>query len=82
MAFMDLMNRFFRLYLDKFVVVLIDDILIYSKDKDEHIAHLKIELHTLGEHQLYGKSKKYEFLLEEIAFLRHVVSNEWIKIDP
>lgn len=60
-AFMDLMNRVFRPYLDKFVVVFINDILIYSKDKDEQIAHLRTVLQTLREHQLYGKLKKCEF---------------------
>ena len=60
-AFMDLMKRVFRPYLDKFVVVFIDDILIYSKDKEEHANHLRTMLQTLREHQLYAKLKKYEF---------------------
>jgi len=54
-AFMDLINRVFRLYLDKFVVVFIDDNLIYSKDRDEHVDHLRMVLQILREHQLYGK---------------------------
>jgi len=57
-------------------------ILIYSKDKDEHIAHLKTMLQSLREHQLYGKLKKCEFWFKEIAVLRHVVSKEGIKVDP
>jgi len=59
-AFMDLINRVFIPYLDKFVIVFIDDILIYSKDRDEHTIHLKTILQTLMEHQLYGKLKKFE----------------------
>jgi len=79
---MDLMNRVFRLFLDKFVVVFIDDILIYSRDNEEHAQHLRIMLQTLREHQFYAKLKKYEFWLEEVVFLGHVVSKEGIKVDP
>ena len=81
-AFMDLMNRVFRPYLDKFVVVFIDDILIYSKDRDEHADHLRMVLQTLREHQLYGKLKKCKFWLEEVVFLGHVIIKERIKVDP
>jgi len=81
-VFMDLMNRVFRPYLDEFVVVFIDDILIYSKDNEKHAQHLPIVLQTLREHQLYAKLKKYEFWLEEVVFLGHVVSKEGIKVDP
>jgi len=81
-AFMDLMNRVFRPYLDKFVVVFINDILIHSKDRDEHTAHLRIALQTLWEHQLYDKLKKCKFWLEEVVFLGHVVSMVRIKVDP
>jgi len=81
-AFMDLMNKVFRPYRDKFVVVFIDDILIYSKDRDEHANHLRMVLQTLKEHQFYGKLKKCEFSLEEVVFLGHVVTKEGIKIDP
>ena len=78
-AFVDLINRVYRPYLDKFVVVFIDDILIYSKDKEEHADQLRIVLQTLREHQLYGKLKKCEFWLEEMVFLGHVVTKEGIK---
>jgi len=80
-ASMDLMNRVFRPYLDKFVVVFNDNILVYSRDKDECTTHLKTVLQTLREHQLYGKLKKSEFWLEEVVFLGHVVSKEGIKVD-
>jgi len=80
-AFMDLMNRVFRPYLDKFVVVFIDDILIYSKDREEYAEHLRTILQTLRENQLYAKLKKYEFWLTEVIFLGHVVSKEGIKVD-
>jgi len=81
-AFMDLLNRVFRPYLDKFMVLLIYDILVYSSDKYEHSAHLRTVLQTLREHKLYGKLKKCEFWLEEVVFLGHVISKEWIKVDP
>jgi len=68
-AVMDLMNRVLRPCLDKFVVVFIDDISVYSKDKDEHAQHLRIVLQILREHQLYAKLKKYEFWLEVVVFL-------------
>jgi len=77
---MDLVNRVFRPYLDKFVVMFIDDILIYSKDKEEHANHLRMVLQTLREHQLYGKLKKCEFWLEEVVFLGHVVTKELSKV--
>ena len=70
-----------RPYLDKFVAVFIDDILIYSNDRDKLIAHLRTVLQTLREHQLYGKLKKCEFQLEEVVFLGHLVSKKGIKVD-
>jgi hypothetical protein len=68
--------------LDKFVVVFIDDILIYSKNKEEHAKHLRIVLTRLREHQLYAKFSKCTFWLEEIQFLGHVLSTKGIVVDP
>ncbi|KAG8497006.1 hypothetical protein CXB51_008206 [Gossypium anomalum] len=81
-VFMDLMNRIFRPYLDKFVVVFIDDILIYSKDDTEHAEHLRIVLQTLIDKQLYAKFSKSEFWLREVGFLGHIVSGDGIRVDP
>ncbi|WVY99024.1 hypothetical protein V8G54_031175 [Vigna mungo] len=80
--FMDYMNRIFRSCLDKFVVVFIDDILIYSKNREEHVEHLRIALEILREHQLYGKLSKCEFWLSEVQFLGHVISAQGISVDP
>ncbi|KAG8489273.1 hypothetical protein CXB51_017325 [Gossypium anomalum] len=80
--FMDLMNRIFRPYLDKFVVVFIDDILIYSHDETEHAEHLRTVLQILKDNQLYAKFSKSEFWLREVGFLGHIVSGEGIKVDP
>ncbi|KAL8098129.1 hypothetical protein AgCh_031048 [Apium graveolens] len=81
-AFMDLMNRVYKEYLDKFVIVFIDDILIYSKNPEDHATHLRISLQKLREKQLYAKFSKCEFWLTEVQFLGHVVSKEGIKVDP
>ena len=81
-AFIDLMNRVFRPYLDKFLVVFTDDILVYSRDKVEHTQHLHIILQTLTKHQLYAKLKKYKFWSEEVVFLGHGVSKARIKVYP
>ena len=81
-AFMDLMNRVFRPYLDQFVVVFIDDILVYSKDAQEHEHHLRIVLQTLRENQLFAKLSKCDFWLNEVSFLGHIVSVEGIRVDP
>ncbi|KAA3466849.1 DNA/RNA polymerases superfamily protein [Gossypium australe] len=75
-VFMDLMNSIFRPYLDKFVVVFIDDILIYSRDETEHAEHLRTVLQTLRENQLYAKFNKSEFWLKEVGFLGHIVSGD------
>jgi hypothetical protein len=77
-----LMNSIFMLELDKFVVVFIDDILIYSKNEEEHANHLRIVLTSLREHQLYAKFSKCTFWLEEIQFLGHVLSTKGIAVDP
>ena len=71
--FMDLMHRVFQPYLDRFVVVYVDDILIYSQSEEEHEDHLRIVLQALKEHQLYAKCSKCEFWLTEVRFLGHVV---------
>ena len=81
-VFMDYMNRIFRPYLDKFIVVFIDDILIYSKNEEEHREHLGIALRVLRDHQLYAKLSKCEFWLKEVKFLGHVVSSEGVAVDP
>ena len=80
-AFMDLMQRVFQPYLDRFVVVFVDDVLIYSKSED-HEGHLRIALQTLGEHQLYVKFSKCEFWLTKVRFLGHVVSTSRVSVDP
>jgi hypothetical protein len=81
-VFMDLMNRIFRPYLDQFVVVFIDDILIYSSSLEEHKNHLRLVLQLLRENQLYAKFSKCEFWLDQIKFLGHVISKDGIAVDP
>nr|XP_034908137.1 uncharacterized protein LOC118044086 [Populus alba] len=80
--FMDLMNQVFRPYLDQYVVVFIDDILVYSNSHLEHEQHLRVVLQTLRENQLYAKLDKCEFWLKEVVFLGHVISAEGIIMDP
>ncbi|KAA3480626.1 RNA-directed DNA polymerase-like protein [Gossypium australe] len=80
-SFMDLMNQFFQPHLDRFVVVFIDDILIYSKIESEHAQHLRIVLQALREKQLYAKFSKCEFWLCEVGFLVHIVSVDEIRVD-
>jgi hypothetical protein len=72
--FMYLMNKVLMEYLDKFVVVFIDDILIFSKNEEEHDEHLRLVLHKLRKNQLYAKLNKCEFWLEEVLFLGHIIS--------
>ncbi|GJX63215.1 putative reverse transcriptase domain-containing protein [Tanacetum coccineum] len=79
---MDLMNRVCKPYLDKFVIVFIDDILIYSKSEEEHEAHLKTILDLLKKEKLYAKFSKCEFWLQEVQFLGHVVNRDGIHVDP
>ena len=81
-AFMDLMNRVFRPYLDRFVIVFIDDILVYSRSELEHERHLGLVLQTLRQYQLYAKFSKCEFWLSRVGFLGHVVSADGIYVDP
>ena len=80
--FMSMMNKVFMEFLDKFVVVFIDDILVYSKNEEEHKEHLRLVLGKLREHQLYAKFSKCEFWLREVGFLEHVISGEGIAVDP
>ncbi|KAK4407587.1 Transposon Ty3-G Gag-Pol polyprotein [Sesamum angolense] len=81
-AFMSLMNKTLQPFLDQFVIVFIDDILIYSSSREEHEQHLRTVLQILREKQLYAKFIKCEFWMEEIAFLGHVVSKEGVQPDP
>ena len=80
--FMYLMNKVFMEYLDKFVVVFIDDILVYSKNEEEHEEHLRLVLQKLREHQLYAKFSKCEFWLKEVSFLGHIISNGGVAVIP
>ena len=80
-TFMNMMNRVFCPYLDQFVVVFIDDILVYSKDAQEHENHLRIVLQTLRENQVFAKLSKCDFWLKEVSFLGHFVSAEGIRVD-
>nr|GFC65020.1 putative reverse transcriptase domain-containing protein [Tanacetum cinerariifolium] len=81
-VFMDLMNQVCKPYLDRFVIVFIDDVLIYSKNKKEHEGHLKLILKLLKEEELYAKFSKCEFWLSKVQFLGHVIDSEGIHVDP
>nr|GFC39675.1 putative reverse transcriptase domain-containing protein [Tanacetum cinerariifolium] len=81
-VFMDLMNRVCKPYLDKFVIVFIDDILIYSKNEKEHEEHLKAILGLLKEEKLYAKFSKCEFWIPNVQFLGHVIDSRGIHVDP
>ncbi|GKE17191.1 putative reverse transcriptase domain-containing protein [Tanacetum coccineum] len=81
-VFMDLMNRVCKPYLDKFVIVFIDDILIYSKKKKEHEEHLKEILELLKKEELYAKFSKCEFWILKVYFLGHVIDSQGIHVDP
>jgi len=80
--FMYLMNSVFMPELDRFVVVFIDDILVYSRNEEEHSEHLHVVLTRMCEHQLYAKFSKCEFWLKKVPFLGHVLSKEGISVDP
>nr|GEY07586.1 putative reverse transcriptase domain-containing protein [Tanacetum cinerariifolium] len=81
-VFMDLMNQVCKPYLDKFMIVFIDDILIYSKSEVEHAKHLKLILELLKKEELYAKFSKCEFWLSKVQFLSHVIDCEGIHVDP
>ena len=81
-TFMDLMNHVFTPYGDQFVVVFIDDILVYSKDRENHDTHLRVVLETLRKEHLYAKVRKCEFWFDKVSFLGHIVSKEGIRVDP
>jgi hypothetical protein len=80
--FMYLMNSVFMPELDKFVVIFIDDILIFSKNEEEHAEHLRIVLQRLRDHKLYAKFSKCDFWLKEVQFLGHIISDKGISVDP
>ena len=78
---MDLMYRVFR-YLDSFVMIFIDDILVYSKSEEEHEEHLRVVLQTLKEHKLYAKFNKCEFWLDKVTFQGHIILKNGLEVDP
>jgi hypothetical protein len=80
--FMYMMNKVFMEYLDKFVVVFINDILVYSRSEEEHEGHLRLVLQKPQDHKLYAKLSKCEFWLKQVAFLGYVISKGGISIDP
>ena len=81
-VFMDLMNRCFREYLDRFVVAFIDDILVYSRSMEDHETHLRAVLDVLRRQKLFAKLSMCEFWLPKVAFLGHVISSEGVMVDP
>ena len=81
-AFMDLMNRVCRPMLDRSMIVFIDDILVYSKTKEQHEQHLTVVLETLRRERIFAKFSKYEFWLREVQFLGHIINQVGILVDP
>ena len=81
-TFMCLMNSVFSKYLDKFVLVFLDDILIYSNNEEEHEEHLRLTLKLVREHKLYAKLSKCDFYKDKIHYLGHIISDEGISVDP
>jgi hypothetical protein len=81
-TFMCLMNNVLNKFLDKFVLVFIDDILIYSKNREEHEEHLRLVLQVLREHQLYTKFRKCDFFHKQVYYLGHVIYEEGVAVDP
>jgi hypothetical protein len=80
--FMNLMNKVFMEYLDRFVVLFIDNILIYYRSESDHEEHLRLVLQKLRDNQLYAKFSKCEFWIGEVPFLGHIISNGGISVDP
>ena len=80
-VFIDLMNHMFRDFLNQFVIVFVNNILVYSKNEQEHESHLKLVLQRLREHKLYAKFDNCKFWLKEVVFLGHMVNHEGISID-
>jgi hypothetical protein len=80
--FMYLMNKVFMEYLDRFVIVFIDDILVFSKTMEEHEEHLRLVLEKLRSNQMYAKFSKCEFWLTKVAFLGHIISARGVSVDP
>jgi hypothetical protein len=80
--FMYLMNKVFMEYLDKFVVVFIDDILVYSRSEEDHEEHLRLASQKLQEHRLYDKLRKCDFWMKQVAFLGHVIMKGGMPVDP
>jgi hypothetical protein len=80
--FMYLMNKVLMEYMNKFVVVFIDDILVYSRSEEEHEEHLRLALQKLRENRLYAKLIKCEFWMKQVAFVGHVISMRGISMDP
>ena len=78
---MDLMNIVFKQYLDLFVIIFINDILIYSRNEEQHASHLRFVQQTLKDRQLFAKFSKCEFWLQSVAFLGQIVSSEGIRLD-
>ena len=81
-AFMSLMNTVFHEYMDKFIIVFVDDILVYSNNEDDHVKHLSIALQVLRENQLFAKLSKCDFWLKEMNLLGHVISKAGVAVDP
>ena len=81
-TFMDLMNRVFNEYLDEFVIVFVDDILIYSDNEELHEKHLRMTLEILRTNKLYAKFSKCDFWIKEVLFLGHIISSKGVSVDP
>ena len=80
-AFMKMMNGIFRDFLDEFVIIFIDDILVYSRSKEDHERHLRAVIERLREHKLFAKLSKCSFWQKSIGFLRHIVSDQGVSVD-